>query len=1452
MTYQPLRKAITPILLMLLLFVMSAQAQRVGGTSGSQGGDDVQAALLKLQKSAPDMMVQTWDDDGNPYLITSHKGLNTPKGNKSAEGVALNFISSNKALFKLSDPSQELRYHSTRQSPSGFHIYYEGAIDGLPVARSGIGVHMNKNKRIQLVRNRIKGSGTGARLKGKPILTAEEAAEALRVHLGFKSLALAPTIEGEEAFFKGNEYRRTWKIIVTTAEPELKAVMGWVDQEDGTVHDSQKVSANYKIECGGETFRNWQSYPNPNSLYPGYFSFSYDDFTTFTAPHSFEPAKVFAINPVVHPEFGYALNQEHQVLVGFDENENPLYEANPLEDRLSEVEIRDLLQTDGNLFLRGGTAWPIKFSEFTFNNRSFISFEDYLTTVTETSMNVGRKNYREPVVLEGFEVLPELENTLAYTNAYYHITESAAKLRCLEFYDVVNYPIAFDPQVFSLAPNAFFSATDQAQGRGFMVFYGSDNYASLAEDGEVVVHEYGHAIQWSIQKSLGDTLEGAAMAESFADIMSFLMLSNTSTSEGVEDHLACIGEWASQMLVELYGNGIVYSPISGISDSTVYTSDFGAYCLRYVAEDSPASGIVYGNYGKTIPLSEYYTASQILTSAIYDLYGQFSEKTGDSNEASKILLRLCLDAMYLVDPGQNLTMPEYAEMILISDLYLYSAEHFTEIRDTFLAKQLLDSDIYYHPWFKIIDYETSFGIILDDDGSTLDWNVAAYDNSRPNIDDFTPSNPFTIEFSGDNPDSFYVDPTVPFLVYTEGTEFSIKMTEDQTPGAKTAIAEVKDPNDLLDVGTSYPLQMEVSGLIMPRTSKLNILPADGKRILEGVSTGNPYYFEVQDDAPVTDVQLGLDIRHQTPNDLTITITSPQGTTVKVLETGGKDMEPDIFANFPLDMSTIDNITAFNGESAKGVWVVNVRDEVFNIVGRVRGLALSVATDTSVVPTQAYISALDTTGGKEGMIVTRNRELLPTGAPDTGTQYIQYHRFHYLTAGGEIVVDHVAGRPRLEVPIKNDIGSQVAGVRIESITHVIEREEGVIVNEYEMTGKELAASARVYASVSAGSTIDMGMGYIPQTLEATSTQWHFAEGTNTGSFETYYYFTNPSSKSASVSLMLYDTQEGESMSASLTVPSYSTVKYDPSSVYSDQVFSLSAYVTNGIGLLAERVTTWDVDDFGNLGAHSSAGLPELTRLRYFAEGSTQGSYETYLAISNPNEKALRLRLTFYRSGDSEALVRFVDVAPESRKTVNYADVRRGEAMGLKVEAMDGYGSGGFAVERVTYADSNYMEWTTGHASSGVAYPNMRWKVEGADIRPGEDAFLSIVNPTGTTVRVTVRAYPSVDSNSYLSNVFVLDGGNRFTLDLKDFSDNDFIRTMTGVSPFLLEVYSEQGVGLVVEHTQMSSSNRYEYDVNGDGTISEWVDLNGDGIAHESEIFFTYPWIIGGSQAALPLR
>jgi len=243
-------------------------------------------------------------------------------------------------------------------------------------------------------------------------------------------------------------------------------------------------------------------------------------------------------------------------------------------------------------------------------------------------------------------------NTFAYTRsqdefeqvmAYYWMTEAQKYIHSLGFGSSLP-PINNEPQDARInqlgADNSF--ETDHPKDELRFGKGGVDD----AEDAEVILHEYGHAIHFSQNFSFASE-EAGAISEGFGDYWAVTVSDVVSTALGVpnKEPVPCVADW----------------------DSTSYTSTV-PHCLRRVDRDLHYPADLNG---------EVHHDGQIWSRALWDIRNAVGNKKADT-----IILTGSFDF-----PGT--TMTDLANRTVAAAQQLYDAATAGKVRQAFVARGIL-------------------------------------------------------------------------------------------------------------------------------------------------------------------------------------------------------------------------------------------------------------------------------------------------------------------------------------------------------------------------------------------------------------------------------------------------------------------------------------------------------------------------------------------------------------------------------------------------------------------------------------------------------------------------------------------------------------------------------------------------------------------------------------------
>ena len=128
--------------------------------------------------------------------------------------------------------------------------------------------------------------------------------------------------------------------------------------------------------------------------------------------------------------------------------------------------------------------------------------------------------------------------------------------------------------------------------------------------------------------------------------------------------------------------------------------------------------------------------------------------------------------------------------------------------------------------------------------------------------------------------------------------------------------------------------------------------------------------------------------------------------------------------------------------------------------------------------------------------------------------------------------------------------------------------------------------------------------------------------------------------------------------------------------------------------------------------------------YFAEGSTQPPFQTWLLLQNPNPAPARATLTYMLS-DGTTRTQSLLLSPTSRQSVYANQVLPGQAFSTRVDS-----------DRPILAERAMYFRRDGHDSPGAQRPETRWCSAAGDTRNGADTWLLIQNPGSATAHAVI--------------------------------------------------------------------------------------------------------------------
>jgi Zn-dependent metalloprotease len=230
---------------------------------------------------------------------------------------------------------------------------------------------------------------------------------------------------------------------------------------------------------------------------------------------------------------------------------------------------------------------------------------------------------------------------------YYYVDSVHSYLQLIGETSLLNYPVPAHAHYFDGA-NAFYDPSDG----GLHFGDGSDDYPiDTAEDADVIIHEYGHAIHGDQGLLNGWVSEEMyAFSEGFSDYLAASFL-----DQGASGTEGCLSEW--------FGYGLSYDHISDIQTGTY------PYCMRDTFSTK--------HYPEDM-IGEVHADGEIWSAALWQLRGLLGKATTDF---------LAVETGYYLWPSASLR--DAAKAMIQVDRVVYGGAHESTIRQVFYDDGIL-------------------------------------------------------------------------------------------------------------------------------------------------------------------------------------------------------------------------------------------------------------------------------------------------------------------------------------------------------------------------------------------------------------------------------------------------------------------------------------------------------------------------------------------------------------------------------------------------------------------------------------------------------------------------------------------------------------------------------------------------------------------------------------------
>jgi hypothetical protein len=303
-----------------------------------------------------------------------------------------------------------------------------------------------------------------------------------------------------------------------------------------------------------------------------------------------------------------------------------------------------------------------------------------------------------------------------------------------------------------------------------------------------------------------------------------------------------------------------------------------------------------------------------------------------------------------------------------------------------------------------------------------------------------------------------------------------------------------------------------------------------------------------------------------------------------------------------------------------------------------------------------------------------------------------------------------------------------------------------------------------------------------SIEQPRMKWYFAEGATHSGFDLFYLLQNPSATdTATVQITylrpaaldpltkLYTLEPGSRTNVWVNVEEFPVTGSGDTALANTDV-SAFIEVLQGPPITAERAMYMSRPGQLFAAGHDSAAIPEPSTEWFLAEGSTEGFFDEFVLVANPNPVPARIHATFLLP-NGRTVEEDYDVGPNSRFNIwlNAAEIPKdsglhplaGTAVSTIIRSTDGVP---VIAERAMWWPSPASQWTEGNNAAGTTFTGTAWATAEGEVGGPRHAstYLLIANPSGAdaSVRVTLL----FEDGTTATRDFVVVANSRWNVDV----------------------------------------------------------------------------------------
>lgn len=801
--------------------------------------------------------IQTsWHVDGRQTIKQHFNPEYQHQEGLSAEQLAWNYLQQHSASYGLESSLDSLRLERVTESLLGTHIHFQQVINDVPVAEGSLVVSLRKDdQRIYQVYNNTFPVSADQRLP-KIVLDAEDAYDIawldLRVH---GDLMARPEVKQYYQYEKG-QFRLVYETFLGVEAPfgyfihKIDAQTGKIiDLKDGAISRLARPLID-------------RTYEGPIDHRPTAFRLFEDSLKQVAS--SKQSRRVNGTGKVFDPDPRTTLQDED------------LQDNSPASAFTAAYFTRDLLD-----ITESGGTWELTGPWVYISDFEPPNTQPSTTTDGNWTAERGNNAFNDAVV-------------------YFHIDQNQRYMQSLGFSGasgIQEGSIEADSDGLSGADNSHYipSTNQLAWGHGCV---------DDSEDMFVVLHEYGHAIQHSIQPSNWSGGDTGAMGEGFSDYWAGSY--KYSTPNGPVFHPEWAFAWDGHGTGNLCWAGRIMDALAARYDHATF----------YGAHSSIPGG---------------FQSDELWSTPLFQAFLEIIAQGGTREEVDTIIL----ESHFGIGAGPKMRDMANAT-INTASLLFPSGPHADIFIQKFLHHEIIEipTPIFNASNSQLANAGTngvadpgetvSLTVTVTNDGTLGATNInATLTTSTPMVTIVQGNSTYPdlgVGESGQNQSVFeiYIDP---LFTCGDAIDLNLELQYDEPTRATRNIT--------IDMGTGVPQGADDSvspGLTISDNSSI-------QSDLTITGTG----------ATVTaNFSVDVDITHTYIGDLEVTIESPAGTMVILHDNSGGTTD-NLVGNYPGTLTPAQPLSTLIGENLDGTWILHVTDSATGDTGTLNTWGISDVT-----------------------------------------------------------------------------------------------------------------------------------------------------------------------------------------------------------------------------------------------------------------------------------------------------------------------------------------------------------------------------------------------------------------------------------------------------------------------------------------------------------------------------